>query len=534
MSEWWKRGVIYQIYPRSFQDSDGDGIGDLGGIIRRLDYLQWLGIDAIWLSPIYPSPMADFGYDVADYTDVDPLFGSLADFDELVRQAHRRQIRIILDFVPNHTSDRHPWFLEARSARDNPRREWYYWRDPGPEGGPPNNWLSRFDGRSAWAWDERTGQYYLHTFLREQPDLNWRNPEVREAMLEAVRFWLERGVDGLRVDVAYRVMKDPKLRDNPANPEWEEGMDPSFRLVEKYTKNTPDNHRFNRWLREVIEAYPERVLIGEMNLPVTELVKYYGTPERPEFDLPFNFRLIFSPWEADNVRRIAGELEERLPEHGWPNWVLSNHDQPRFATRAGSDQARNGLLFLLTMRGTPVIYYGDELGLESVDIPPDQVQDPWELLTPGLGLGRDSVRTPMRWEPGPRAGFCPPEVEPWLPVGPAMERINVRSQQAEPRSILRLTRQLIELRRTNPPLQTGAYRALAPSPELLGYERSTAGQSFIILLNFGDQVRSWTLPAGYHDYELVLSTYLDQPRAVAEGRVRLRANEGLILERNGG
>jgi len=273
---WWQNGIIYQIYPRSFQDTIGNGIGDLPGITQRLDYLQWLGIDAIWISPIYPSPMADFGYDVLNYINIDPMFGQLADMDALLEAAHARGLRVVLDFVPNHSSDQHPWFIESRSSRDNPKRDWYIWRDPAPNGGPPNNWLCRFDGKSAWQWDDKRGQYYLHTFLKEQPDLNWRNPEVRATMLNVMRFWFERGIDGFRVDVSHRVLKDAQFRDNPPNPDWRVGMDPAKRMNEIYTRDTPENHEFNRWLREVADEYEARVLVGEITLPVEQLVKHYG------------------------------------------------------------------------------------------------------------------------------------------------------------------------------------------------------------------------------------------------------------------
>ncbi len=529
MSAWWKSAVIYQIYPRSFQDSNGDGVGDIPGIVQRLDYLQWLGVDTVWLSPIFPSPMADFGYDVSDYRGVHPLFGTLDDLDQLLDDLHGRGMKLLLDFVPNHTSDQHPWFLASRSSRDNPYRDWYIWRDPAPDGGPPNNWLSRFDGQPAWQWDETTEQYYLHLFLAEQPDLDWRNPAVREAMLDVVAYWFDRGVDGLRVDVAYRVMKDAALRDNPVNPGWQPGTDPSFRLVEQHTKDTPDGHLFNRWLREAADRYDGRVLVGEMNLPFERLIPHYGSAAEPEFHLPFNFRLVFSPWDADNVRALAAEYERLLPAHAWPNWVLSNHDQPRFAARAGQAQARNGMLFLLTMRGTPTIYYGDELGMENVPIPPDRVQDPWELLTPGLGLGRDPVRTPLPWDGGPNAGFCESDVAPWLPLGPDAAERNVAVLQADPRSILTMTQRLLALRRRSPALSRGAYLELPAAGPLLAYQRTLGGESWIVILNFSDEPQIWTALEKDAPLSLELSTELDRPAAVAGRTISLRGNEGLLL-----
>ena len=526
MAYWWQREIVYQIYPRSFQDSNGDGVGDIVGIRRRLDYLKWLGVGAIWISPIYPSPMADFGYDVSNYVDIHPLFGTLEEMDALIAAAHQRKLRIILDFVPNHTSDQHPWFLASRSSRENPYRNWYIWRDPAPDGGPPTNWLSRFDGESAWSWDEQTGQYFLHSFLAEQPDLNWRNPAVKEAMLDVLRFWFDRGVDGFRVDVSYRVMKDPEFRDNPPNPDWEEGMDPSKRVIERYTKNTPDIHRFNRWLRQVADKYEERVLIGEINLPLDKLVDHYGNND--EFHLPFNFRLIDVAWRAQDVRSLVERYEGLLPEGTWPNWVLGNHDQHRVASRIGSEQARVAMMLLLTLRGTPTLYYGDELGMVDVDVPPERVQDPWEKLTPGLGLGRDPERTPMQWSAEPNAGFCPPGVDPWLPLADDYSNRNVAVERARPTSMLHLTRRLISLRQSHPALRLGDYKTVPSAEGVFAYWRRAGAQRFVVLLNFTDAPRLCALPEGIVG-ELQLSTYMDSPALLGTERFRLRPNEGLLL-----
>ena len=526
MAYWWQKGIIYQIYPRSFQDSNGDGIGDLPGIIQRLDYLAWLGVDAIWISPFYPSPMADFGYDVSNYTDVHPMFGTLDDFDRLVEESHRRGLRVIIDFVPNHTSDQHPWFQESRSSRDNPKRDWYIWRDPAPDGGPPNNWLSRFGGGSAWEYDERTGQYYLHSFLKEQPDLNWRNPEVRAAMLDVLRFWLRRGVDGFRVDVSFRVMKDPLLRDNPPNPNWCEGMDPADRLIERYSMDfAPDIHQFNRWLRQTVEEFgKDKVLIGEMDLPFERMAAHYGKGD--ELHLPFNFRLLFSPWKADVVRQLIDEYERVLPAHAWPNWVLGNHDQPRIASRIGREQARVAAMFLLTVRGTPTMYYGDEIGMENVPIPPERVQDPWERLAPGFG--RDPARTPMQWDDSPNAGFCPPGVEPWLPLAENYRTINVAAQRHDPTSMLTLTRALIGLRRAAPALNMGSIRTLDAPDGLLAYLREAPNERYLIVLNFTDQPQGALLPEAFSSANIVLSTYLDRNELVTNRELRLRPNEGIV------
>lgn len=528
MDLWWQNTTVYQIYPRSFQDSNADGVGDLPGIRQRLDYLQWLGVGALWISPIYPSPMADFGYDVSDYTGIHPLFGTMADMEKLLEAVHARNMKLILDFVPNHTSDQHPWFRAARASRDNPYRDWYIWQDPAGDGGPPNNWLSRFDASSAWEWDEKTEQYYLHSFLKEQPDLNWRHPAVRAAMLDVLRFWFDKGVDGFRVDVSYRVMKDPALRDNPPNPEWRKGMDPQKRLLETYSKNHPDVHRFNRWLREVAEEYEGRVLIGEINLPFAQLVKHYGQGD--EFHLPFNFSLIHAPdWTAETVRALVDAYEAHLPDGAWPNWVLGNHDVHRIASRVGAAQARVATMLLLTLRGTPTLYYGDEIGMHDVPIPESRVQDPWETYFPGQGLGRDPERTPMQWTPEPNAGFCPPGVEPWLPLARDYQEINVAVEREVTDSPLALTRSLLELRRDSPALRQGSYSPLPAPAGIFAYRRATSEEAYVAVLNFTGEGRVWPLPTGLTIAEATFSTYCDLPDCVQEETVSLRPDEGLLL-----
>jgi alpha-glucosidase len=350
---WWQRGIIYQVYPRSFMDANGDGVGDLAGIKARLDDLQWLGIDAIWISPIYPSPRVDFGYDICDYCNIDPIFGTLDDFDALLAEAHGRGLKVILDLVPNHTSDQHPWFIESRSSRDNPKRDWYLWREPAPGGGPPNNWRSHFGG-PGWTFDENTGQYYYHTYFKEQPELNWRNPEVQAAMFEVMRFWLNRGVDGFRIDVIWRLLKDPQFRDNPPNPDFTPGHNPYYELLPTYTGDLPEVHAVIAAMRRVVDEYPERVMIGEIYLPSERLMTYYG-PGGMGVHLPYNFQLIELPWDARVIRPAINAYEAMLPAHGWPNWVLGNHDRHRIASRVGAAQARVAAMLLLTLRGTPTI-----------------------------------------------------------------------------------------------------------------------------------------------------------------------------------
>jgi alpha-glucosidase len=523
---WWQHGIVYQIYPRSFQDSNGDGIGDLEGIRRRLDYLCWLGVDAIWISPIFPSPMADFGYDISDYRGIDPIFGKMEDFDRLLAEAHARGLKVILDFVPNHTSDQHPWFLESRSSRDNPKRDWYIWRDPAPDGGPPNNWLANFGG-SGWEFDPATGQYYYHGFLREQPDLNWRNPAVRQAMYDALRFWLDRGVDGFRVDVIWLLVKDDQFRDNPPNPGWEPHHASIGQLLQTYSADRPETLEVVEEMRAVLDAYPERVLIGEIYLPVERLVAYYGRDMKGAH-LPFNFQLIFAAWNAAQIARIVAEYEAALPEGGWPNWVLGNHDQKRIATRVGAAGARLAAMLLLTLRGTPTLYYGDELGLENVAIPPDRAQDPWERNEPGLGLGRDPSRTPMPWDATENAGFT--TATPWLPLNDDFTTRNVAALSGDPNSILSLHRRLIALRREWTALSTGRYIAAHVEGDIFAFERrDNDGARLLVALNFGSQPVQLTLPPDVPRARLLLSTTLDREGDAIASKLSLRPEEGVIL-----
>jgi alpha-glucosidase len=517
---WWQRASVYEVYVRSFADANGDGVGDLRGVTTRLDYLASLGVDAVWLSPIFPSPMADFGYDVADYCNVDPLFGTLADFDALVSAAEARGLRLILDFVPNHTSDRHPWFLASRSSRDDPKRDWYLWRDPAPDGGAPNNWLSQFGG-SAWEWDEGTGQYYLHSFLREQPDLNWRNPAVREAMYDVLRFWLERGIDGFRVDVLWLLIKDDEYRDNPVNPAWREGESSYERLLPLYTSDRPEIHDIVEEMRRVLDAYGECVLIGEIYLPVERLVTYYGR-DLSGAHLPFNFALIGTAWNAEALASLIREYEAALPPGAWPNWVLGNHDKPRIATRVGAEQARVAAMLLLTLRGTPTLYYGDELGMVDVAIPPDAVRDPAELRQPGIGMGRDPQRTPMPWDASPLGGFT--TGVPWLPLV-EHERANVATLSGDPASILALYRRLIALRKTEPALAAGTLDAVAAHGSVLAYERRLRPASLHVMLNLGHLEERIATRAD----RVVLSTTVTRAGERVRGEVTLGPNEGVIL-----
>jgi alpha-glucosidase len=507
-------------------DSDGDGVGDLPGIAGKLDHLRWLGVDAVWISPIYPSPMADFGYDVSDYRGVHPLFGTMDDFDRLLREAHARGLKVLLDFVPNHSSDQHPWFQESRSSRDNPKRDWYIWRDPAPGGGPPNNWLSNFGG-PAWTFDETTGQYYYHAFLPEQPDLNWRNPQVVDAMLDVLRFWLDRGVDGFRVDVIWHLIKDDEFRDNPANPDYRPGSNPFHQFVPVYTTDRPEVHDVIGRMRALFDEYDERVLIGEIYLPVERLVTYYGSDDLKGAHLPFNFQLIEAKWDARHIAAMVEEYDRAIPRGGWPNWVLGNHDQHRIATRVGAEQARVAAVLLLTLRGTPTLYYGDEIGMHDVPIPPDRVQDPFEKNVPGKGLGRDPERTPMQWSGDANAGFT--TGEPWLPVADDFRTINVEAERDDPRSMLSLYRRLIALRRAEAALAVGGFRSVRAQGDVLAYLRYAESCWFLVVLNLGATAATLHRRAGDPGGVIALATNLEREGTRIAGDVELAPNEALVV-----
>ena len=500
---WWRRGCVYEIYPRSFQDTDGDGVGDLRGVAGRLPYLARLGVDAVWLTPFYASPMRDFGYDIADHCAIDPSFGTMDDFDALVAAAHDLGIKVLLDFVPNHTSDRHPWFEESRASRESAKRDWYLWRD----GDPPNNWVSVFGGR-AWEWDEATGQSYYHAYLPEQPDLNWRNPEVRAAMLDVLRFWKARGVDGFRVDAMRQVLKDPELRDNPAAPGWDGPADVYRALVPEFTTDLDEVQEVVAAIRS--EIGDEHLFMAEVTAPVERLVRYYGA-NGDGAHLPFNFHLIGVEWTPRAIADLVERYEAALPDGAWPNWVLGNHDQPRVASRVGPGQARAAAMLLLTLRGTPTLYYGDELGMVDVEVPAERVVDP---------DGRDPERSPMPWTGAPGRGFCPDDVEPWLPFGdPA---VNVEAQEADPRSMLALHRRLLALRRERDDLALGDYATLSAGPAVLAYRR---GEGTIVALNLSDAPAAAALTG-----EILLTTELDGREGErAGGELALRPGEGAVL-----
>ena len=505
MSEWWKSAVVYQIYPRSFCDTTGNGVGDLAGIRSQLDHLVWLGVDALWISPFFRSPMKDFGYDVSDYCDVDPLFGSLDEFDALVADCHERGLRVLVDWVPNHTSDCHPWFQEARSSRDAAKRDWYVWRDGTPER-PPNNWRSAFTRGPAWTWDEATRQWYLHLFLSEQPDLDWTNPQVVAAMHDTLRFWLDRGVDGFRMDVIHCIGKDPALPDAP---------EALAKIPYCALNDHPSTHALLRGIRDVLDAYEgERVMVGEVFLLDTaQVAPYYGDGD--ELHLSFNFPPLFAPWEARAWRERIEQTERELaPRDSWPTWVLSNHDNPRHRSRYGSEaRARAAALLLLTLRGTPFLYAGEELGQEDAVVPEAQRVDPG---------GRDGCRAPIPWHARPGHGWK--GREPWLPWAPEAETRNAEVLRADPDSILGLYQRLLRARRASPALRLGSWQAIDAGDDLLGYRRHCEDDTRTILVNFSDAEREVAL-AG--DWRIEVAS-----DGVGEGEAfygRVAADQALVL-----
>lgn len=486
---WWRDGVIYQIYPRSFMDSNGDGLGDLQGILSRLDYLAELGIDAIWLSPIYPSPDADFGYDVADYTAIDPRFGTLADFAMLVAETHRRGMRVILDMVMNHTSDQHAWFRESRSSRDNPKRDWYLWRDR------PNNWEASFGGR-AWEYDPNTGQYYYHMFLKEQPDINWRNPEVRKAHMEVFRFWLERGVDGFRLDVFNMYFKDADFHDNPR----QFGLRGFDRQKHVYDCDLPEMLPLLQELRTLLDSYPERYAVGETFISTPERAAAYVGDQKLHAAFSFDFTAseLSFPWNPVWLRKQVERREALFTGDRWPTTVLANHDLPRTASRycRGEDdaQAKLAMALLLTLRGTPFLYYGEEIGMRDVPLRREEILDPPGKRYWPFYKGRDICRAPMQWDSSEYAGFS--TAIPWLRVHPDYLQRNVAAQRSDPDSLLNLTRKLIRLRKACPALRQGEFIPWKSPAGTLAFKRRTEQQSILVGLNFSARPSTFELPGG--------------------------------------
>ena len=523
-SSWWREGVLYQIYPRSFADSNGDGIGDLRGIVVRLDYLAWLGVAGIWLNPITASPDRDWGYDVSDYRSVHPELGTIEDLDRLIAEAGHRDIRVLLDIVPNHTSDQHPWFVDAVSSRSSAHRDWYVWADPKPDGSPPNNWVSVFGG-PAWTLDERTGQFYLHNFLPEQPDLNWWNEDVQTEFDDILRFWFDRGVAGFRIDVAHGIVKDWKLRDNPRatanDPPWLSALG----QPQVYNMNRPEVHDVLRRWRRIADTYePRRVLVGETWAPnLAELAAYHGR-EDDELHLAFNVAFVFSPLDESEMAPIVEETEKHLANLGWPAWMASNHDVARLASRwcdGDERKVRCALMLLLGLHGTPFLYYGDELGLPNVAVAREDLRDSVGVRGWPANPGRDMCRTPMPWTAEEGAGFTRPRVRPWLPFGPALP--NVEAQRDDPGSVLSLCRGLIELRRTTMDLRLGNYRRL-PSPT--GTWAWQRGDRHVVALNLSDEAASMeTADEG----KVVMGTDPGRAGDRIDDQLRLDPWEGVVL-----
>lgn len=513
---------MYELALQSFQDSDGDGRGDLGGLLQRLDHLSWLGIDAVWLTPVQPSPFRDFGYDISDYCAIDPALGTMEQFDRLLAELHGRGMRLILDFVPNHTAAEHPWFIESRASRASPRRDWYVWADPDQDGGPPNNWLSRFGG-SAWTWDDTTGQYYYHSFLEEQPDLNWRNLAVRHAMADVLRFWLRRGVDGVRVDASAVLIEDDLLRDDPPDPEADDTVPPPQRVKRIFTDDRPQSMACLEELRAVIDEFDDRLLAGEVQGKVDRIGHFYKG-ERPRFHLPLNFALLDTPWDALSLQANIDAYFNALPDSAWPCWVIGGHDKHRIASKIGQRGARLMALLALTLRGTPFLFAGDELGMEQAPVDPARLDDPFEKLVPGYDLNRDPERAPLRWDESPHGGFS--TSEPWLPQDDPAR--NVASLKADDRSILQLWHKLIAIRRREKALTEGDYQPLRARNDIFAFQRCQGKESILVLLNLSRDPRRWTASAAGN---LLLSTHLDRKSGVPAGcPLVLRGEEGLIIK----
>ncbi|HOH92062.1 MAG TPA: alpha-amylase family glycosyl hydrolase [Anaerolineaceae bacterium] len=489
---WWKDGIIYQIYPRSFKDTNADGIGDLAGIIDSLDYIKDLGVDAIWLSPIYPSPDKDFGYDVADYLTIDPKYGNLQDFDHLIAEAHKRDLHIIMDLVLNHTSDQHRWFVESRKSPDNPYHDWYLWRDPAPDGGPPNNWLSHFGG-PGWEYDRYLNKYYFHMFEKYQPDLNWRNPEVRAMVMKIFRYWLDKGVDGFRLDVFNAYYKDADLRDNPRKKGLARRPFEAYEHI--YDKSQPEMMDVVKEIRSILDEYPERYVVGETFLEGSTYARTFVGKDR--FHAAFDFNFASRPWNAKAFGTAIQYWDALHGDEAWPNYFFNNHDVPRSATRYtnNEDDSRLKLLatMLLTVRGTPYIYYGEEIGMRDIKVARKDIQDPPGKRYWPFYKGRDGCRSPMQWNATVNAGFG--TGKSWLPVHPNHTVRNVANQQSSPASLLNFYKALIQVRRKHPSLHAGDIQLIPVDNQyLLVYLRRLPEETSLVILNFSRDIQQFELP----------------------------------------
>jgi alpha-glucosidase len=534
---WWRQGVIYQIYPRSFADSNGDGIGDLNGIRSRLDHLADLGVDGLWLSPIFPSPDVDFGYDISDYQAIDPKFGTMAEFEDLLKEAHQRGLRVILDLVINHTSDQHTWFQEAKKSRSNPYHDWYLWRDAKPEGKKPNNWQS-MTGGSGWEYVPEVEQSYFHMFYRQQPDLNWRNPEVRKAMLQVFRFWLDKGVDGYRLDLVNLYFKDSLFRDNP--PKF--GLRPFDMQKHVNDCDQPEMLPLLREMRRITDEKPGRYLVGEPFIAISPLDFLYSGTARTAAPYGrgdrlhgiFCFDFLHSGWNANRLRQAILEWDGALQEDGWPTYVLSNHDNPRPASRFTRDEEdailKTAAVLLLTQRGTPFIYYGDEIGMRDTPIKRSQVKDPVGKLYWPVFKGRDGCRAPMQWTGEAQAGFTQGS-DPWLPVHSDHQQRNVEKQSAEADSLLQLYKRIIRLRKENAVLVDGKIAFLDGLPaSMLGYVRNSPGKAAMILINFSSTKNKVPIQTSAgQNWELLLSTKPRRADIRMDETFHLHGHEAVIL-----
>ncbi len=530
--KWSTNDTVYQVYPLSFKDTNEDGKGDLKGIIEKFDYLKKiLQVNAIWLCPVYKSPMKDFGYDISDYYKIDPIFGNIKIFEKFVKEAHKHGIKILMDFVPNHTSDQHPWFVESKSSLKNPKRDWYIWHKPKPDGSPPNNWLSRFGG-SAWTLDKRTNQYYLHTFLECQPDLNWRNKQVQKEMEKIMKFWLAKGVDGFRLDAVYHIIKDDKFRDNPVNPKYIPGHDDPYRqFLNVYDRGRPETLEILNKFCSIVGQYKNKFLVSEVfyKTKMAEMKMYYKLCQQG-LHAPFNFNFIRLPWNAWAYRSFLDNYEENLDAGDCANYVLGNHDRPRVASRLESrKKARLFAMLQLTLKGMPFIYYGEEIGMSDVPIKKDEQLDPWGKNVPGFDLGRDPHRTPMQWSSQKYAGFS--KVKPWLPVARNYLIFNVKKELADTKSILSLYKKLISFRKKSQAILQGVYYSLdIRTKDLLAYIRESEKEKVLVLLNFASRRKKISLP--FSSAELICNTYLTkkQGQPINLNKLYLRPYEGYLIK----
>lgn len=531
-TKWNPFSVVYHIYVRSFRDTNADGIGDLNGIIEKLNYLNGegersLGVDAIWLSPIYRSPQADFGYDVADYYQIDPLFGDLSIMKTLIREAHNRGIKVMMDFVPNHTSSQHHWFKDSQSSKKNPKRDFYIWKDPKSDGGPPNNWRSVFGG-SAWEYDFTTHQYYLHTFDKEQPDLNWHNPQVVKEMQNVLCFWMEQGIDGFRVDAIEWMVKDPTFEDEPENLSFVAGSDPYHMVLHTRTFALPELTHIIRELVAPLNEFENKFMVVEVWSGMDEMVRWYRWIDKKWFT-PFNFGIITLPWNAQIHRDFIDKYEKSVSFLYTPTYVTGNHDKPRIASRIGQKEARVAAMLVLTLRGMAYIYNGDEIGMTNTEILPDKVRDPFEIKTPNLGLGRDPERTPMQWSNSKNANFTKAE-EPWLPINPNYRKINVTQQHNDPHSMLSLYKKLIHWRKNHPALQYGSQQILKlDSAEVMSYLRIHENNMVLVILNYGGTTQIINTP--FNQGTIMLDTGLNKiGKKINLQKIILHPHEGLMVD----